>query len=1436
MSHRIVSRYQRPVAFLVIWLQILTTLMFSFTPLLQARAAEKTAIEQSASTLQVLPLNGLIGSGSAPAPVHTWGATAPAASVAATPTAPAIPPSDMTLPELSSPFDVDKSTSTDDKGSQALEQTASAAMRLQGILGSDDSTAYAVSEMKGAATGLANQALQDWLNQVGHARTQMTFGQGGQIGGDVDLLVPLVDLDTTLLFSQTGLRRHEDRSTLNVGLGIRQFTDSNWMLGANTFFDYDLTGKNRRLGVGTEAWTDNLKLSANLYHGLTDWHQSPLQEDYDERPANGYDVRAEAYLPAYPQIGGKVMYEAYRGDNVALASFEDRSKNPTALTLGLNYTPVPLVTLGVDHKNGSSGLSDTQVSLGVNYRFGVPWAAQTDPEAVGILRSLVGSRYDFVARNNTIVLDYRKQDLIRLTLPETATAAAGEQLTLTASVQAKYGLEHIVWTAPELVSAGGQLQVTGKDTLMVTLPAFTPEQLRTVNGFMLTAVAYDTRGNTSNQAVSLLTVTQSTNDIIEFITIQDDAVADGKTENKVRLTALNTQTQQPVVGMKVVFVVTNGATLTSAEGVTDARGQASTELTNITSGVSQVTATLSNGNRKSVDTTFIADPSTGGIAEGDLTVVHNNAQADGSATNEVQAIVRDANNNLLAQETVSFSATHGAVITTPTGVTDTDGVVATTLTNQAAGEVVVTATLSNGASREVTVMFAGGKPAESQSSIVVEGTTYTAGEDIKVTVTLKDATGNAVEGSAGLLTSTTVTVPKGNATPSVAWVESTPGTYTATYVAETAGTGLKATLKLTGWSALVSSGEYAITPDEDTIKITLLAETGAKPGGKESNQLTATVTDSYDNLRKDVEVTFTVVEGSATFKTTNRTLTQNATTNENGIAIAELVSKVEGDNLITASADTVISNAVNSMFEANSVDIDKSTFTVSDDEITAASPETSILTLKARDADGVPVEGLTMVDFTYLGVPVLITAAMESESEPGTYTSTLHGLYSGQVSLMARVDGVGAVKVAKVITLTKNLSTAVVSELSAESLTETVDNSIRVIAHVVDIHGQPVLGAEVTFTTPEGAQLNVAGVTDLGGNIRGTLTANNAGEFTVTAQVATNGGDRGRDVKVTFTPGEPVQDGSTIVVDSPNYTAGEDIKVMVTLKDKTGGNTDTLHEGLKFDVNVPNATLSIDWEPTETQGVYQATYKAETAGDNLTATLQLTGWNNPVSSGEYAITADATTAMIFYRDFIVDSGAKPGGVESNTLSAKVVDAFGNPLKDASVDFTVISGSATPATQTVLTGADGVASAALVSMKEGGNLVTAKTGHIITLEKNSQFVPNDVDRVKSTFKASPSEIMAASDDTSTLTFNARDFQNEPVIGLTDVQISHLGVDVTITPVVETPVGSGTYISTLSGSIEGYAITIPFVNGVGASGVEIITLTPNPDTSKGSVALP
>jgi adhesin/invasin len=124
------------------------------------------------------------------------------------------------------------------------------------------------------------------------------------------------------------------------------------MLGANTFLDYDLSRDHARLGFGGEYWRDFLKLGVNTYYRLTNWKDSPALEDYEERPANGWDVRAQYWLPTLPQLGGKLTYEQYYGNEVALFGRDNRQRNPHAITAGVNYTPVPLLTFTAEQRQG----------------------------------------------------------------------------------------------------------------------------------------------------------------------------------------------------------------------------------------------------------------------------------------------------------------------------------------------------------------------------------------------------------------------------------------------------------------------------------------------------------------------------------------------------------------------------------------------------------------------------------------------------------------------------------------------------------------------------------------------------------------------------------------------------------------------------------------------------------------------------------------------------------------------------------------------------------------------------------------------------------------------------------------------------------------------------------------------------------------------------
>ncbi|EKN4774952.1 inverse autotransporter beta domain-containing protein, partial [Yersinia enterocolitica] len=413
---------------------------------------------------------------------------------------------EIDVPRKASPFSIDNN-----KGNAVSVENKLAGHAVAGAtaLSNSDSVKSGERMLRSAASNELNNSAQQWLSQFGTARVQLNINDDFHLDGSAaDVLIPLYDNEKSILFTQLGARNKDSRNTVNMGAGVRTF-QGNWMYGANTFFDNDLTGKNRRVGVGAEAWTDYLKLSGNSYFSITDWHQSRDFTDYNERPANGYDLRAEAYLPSYPQLGGMAMYEKYHGDEVALFGKDNRQKNPHAITAGVNYTPIPLVTIGAEHRAGKGGQKDSSINLQLNYRLGETWQSHIDPSAVAASRTLAGSRYDLVERNNYIVLDYQKQNLVRLTLPE---SLAGDPLTLhtiTAQVTATHGLKYIDWQSAELIAAGGVLKQTSKDGLEITLPGHQVNRA-SGNSYILNAIAYDNQGNASRQVSMLITVNAPT--------------------------------------------------------------------------------------------------------------------------------------------------------------------------------------------------------------------------------------------------------------------------------------------------------------------------------------------------------------------------------------------------------------------------------------------------------------------------------------------------------------------------------------------------------------------------------------------------------------------------------------------------------------------------------------------------------------------------------------------------------------------------------------------------------------------------------------------------------------------------------------------------------------------------------------------------------------
>ena len=364
------------------------------------------------------------------------------------------------------------------------------------------------SELQSMATGYfagkANSEINRWFNQFGTSRIQLNVDDGFSLkNSQFEMLLPVYDKGNSLAFTQTSIHRTDDRTQSNLGFGYRYFTQ-NYMLGGNAFWDYDISRSHSRMGVGVEYWRDYLKLGMNAYYRLSDWRTSHDVDDYYERPANGWDIRAEGYLPSYPKLGMKLNFEQYYGNEVGLFGKNERQKNPYAVTFGANYTPVPLVTFNVDHRQGASGKDDTRLGFQVNYRFGVPLSKQLDPDAVGDMRTLAGSRYDLVDRNNNIVLEYKKKEFINLYMVGGITGFYNESYSLGITVKSKYEVASVNVMAAALIAAGGKIvQGSGVNDYSVVLP---PYQWGGNNSYVVNAVATDVKGNTSKEATTTVTV------------------------------------------------------------------------------------------------------------------------------------------------------------------------------------------------------------------------------------------------------------------------------------------------------------------------------------------------------------------------------------------------------------------------------------------------------------------------------------------------------------------------------------------------------------------------------------------------------------------------------------------------------------------------------------------------------------------------------------------------------------------------------------------------------------------------------------------------------------------------------------------------------------------------------------------------------------------
>jgi len=1180
-----------------------------------------------------------------------------------------------------------RATSSSSAPSTALKTTAGIASRLASSNDKDAITSTAF----GFLNSEVSKQIQQWLEKVGTAQIQLALDKdSGLKNSQFDMLIPLSERDDRLIFSQQSLHRTDDRTQMNLGFGYRAF-HKDWMLGGNTFFDYDLSRGHMRMGAGVEYWRDFMKLGANSYLRLSNWQNSPDMEDYEERPANGWDIRAQAWLPALPQLGGEVIYEQYYGDQVALFGKENRQRNPHAVTLGVNYTPFPLLTLNAAQSMGASGKNDTRVGIQLRYQPGETWQKQTDPGTVAQMRSLAANRHALVERNNNIVLDYRKKVVIRLQTTPLITGYAGEEKSLGVAVNSKYSLDKINWSAEALIAAGGKIVKNSATDYSVILPDYQTGPNNN-NTYIIRGVAVDSKGNASPAAETQVTVTQGAINTATstFSPARIQLPADGKTQQQLVL-HINDKLGKPVdvaasdISVRKESKLRGKITSTLSDFTRQAPGVYVATLTAGTKPENVMVTPFARNNRfTSSNIVLTADNASAQLVSGSLTVVKDNAKADGKETNSVKATVMDAAGNLVRGQVVSFTANNNAIIETK-GTTDAAGEVKVTLTSTKAGQSTVSATLNGNTQRKGVTFVADSATAHITAGnlVVIKDSAKANGTDtnsVKAIVT--DAHGNAVAGE-------TVNFSADNgATIAATGTTGSDGSVTVTLTSKNAG---KAQVTA---SINASSQTQALTfvADNATAQILsgdlVIVKDNAKANGTDTNSVKATVKDAYGNRVANVAVSFAADN--------NGKVATTATTDAAGEVIIPVTSTKAGQSTLTATINTSSqSQKLTFVADSATAQIASGNLVVVKDNAKANGSETNSVKATVTDAHGNTLAGEKVNFSADNGATIAGSATSGSD---GSVMVTLTNTKAGKTQVTATVS---ASTQSQTLNFIADSSTA---QITSSNLVVVRDNALangsdqnRVEVTVTDANGNLLTGQTVNFSADNGATIASSATTGGNGSVTLPLTSTKAGQTQVTATI--NGSSQSKKVSFVANGSTAQITNSDLVVVNDNAPAdgktANSVKATVT---DAYGNTIA---GYSVRFQADNGATIAATGTTGSDGSLTMPLTNTKAGQSkINVTV-----NGGTRNRTVTFVADSSTAQIVTGDLVImNDNAKANGTTANSVKATVKDANGNLLSGVTVNFSADNGATIATSGT--TDSNGSVTMPLTSTKAGKSNVTA----------------------------------------------------------------------------------------------------------------------------------
>ena len=1243
------------------------------------------------------------------------------------------------------------------------QQIASTSQQIGSLLAEDMNSEQAANMARGWASSQASGAMTDWLSRFGTARITLGVDEDFSLkNSQFDFLHPWYETPDNLFFSQHTLHRTDERTQINNGLGWRHFTPT-WMSGINFFFDHDLSRYHSRAGIGAEYWRDYLKLSSNGYLRLTNWRSAPeLDNDYEARPANGWDVRAEGWLPAWPHLGGKLVYEQYYGDEVALFDKDDRQSNPHAITAGLNYTPFPLMTFSAEQRQGKQGENDTRFAVDFTWQPGSAMQKQLDPNEVAARRSLAGSRYDLVDRNNNIILEYRKKELVRLTLTDPVTGKSGEVKSLVSSLQTKYALKGYNVEATALEAVGGKVVTTGKD-ILVTLPPYrftsTPE---TDNTWPIEVTAEDVKGNFSNREQSMVVVQAPTLSQKDSSVSLSTQTLSADSHSTATLTFIaHDAAGNPVIGLVL---------LTRHEGVQDITLSDWKD-----NGDGSYTQILTTG---AMSGTLTLMPQLNGVDAAKAPAVVNIISVSSSRTHssikidkdrylsgnpiEVTVELRDENDKPVKEQKQQLNTAVSIDNVKPSVTTDwketADGVYKATYTAYTKGSGLTAKLLMQNWNEDLHTagFIIDANPQSAKiATLSASNNGVLANENAANTVSV-----NVADEGSNPINDHTVTfaVLSGSAT-------SFNNQNTAkTDVNGLANFDLKSskqednTVEVTLENGVKQTLIVSFVGDSSTAQVDLQkSKNEVVADGNDSATMTATVRDAKGNLLNDVKVTFNVNSAEAK-------LSQTEVNSHDGIATATLTSLKNGDYTVTASVSSgsQASQQVNFIGDQSTAAL---TLSVPSGEITVTNTAPQHMTATLQDKNGNPLKDKE-ITFT---VPNDVASRFSISNggkgmtdSNGVAIASLTGTLAGTHMITARLAN-SNVSDAQPMTFVadKDRAVVVLQTSKAEIIGNGVDET-TLTATVKDPFDNVVKNLSVVFrTSPADTQLSLnARNTNENGIAEVTLKGTVLGVHTAEA-ILLNGNRDTKTVNIA-----PDASNALVTLNIPAQQVvtnnSDSVQLTATVKDPSNhpvaGITVnfTMPQDVAANFILENNGIAI----TQANGEAHVTLKGKKAGTHtVTATL---GNNNASDAQPVTFVADKDSAVVVLQTSKAEIIGN--GVDETTLTATVKDPFDNVVKDLPVTFSTDPADTQLSQSTSNTNDSGVAEVTLKGTVLGVHTAEATLPNGNNDTKTVNIAP-DASNAQVTLNIPAQQVVTNNSDSVQLTATVKDPSNHPVAGIT-----------------------------------------------------------------------